>query len=165
MNLDPLLSAPHAIQIHVFTVVPAAVLGTYILAMKKGTARHKLLGKVWLVLMVASAFSSFFIHTIRSWGEFSPIHLISLWVIIASFLAIRTARKGNIRAHRSYILGMYIGGILGAGAFTLLPGRIMNAVFLSGLEMGTMPNGTVLAFALALIIFFVFAAREALRAR
>lgn len=133
MNLEPLLNASLAIQIHVLTVIPAAVLGLYMFVARKGTIRHKFAGRIWMMLMVATAISSFFIHEIRMWGDFSPIHILSVVTIAGAIGAIRAARKRNIRAHRGYVTGMYIGGIMGAGVFTLWPGRIMNKVLLDGL--------------------------------
>ena len=123
MNLTPLLEAPIAIQIHVATVLPAAILGAWIFAARKGTRNHRLLGKVWLGLMVVSAFSSFFIHSINMFYGFSPIHLVSIFVIVSAWLAIRAARRHDIVAHKRQVQGMYLGGIVGAGAFTLLPVR------------------------------------------
>ncbi len=165
MSLDPLLSAPIAIQLHVVTVVPAAFLGAYVLAARKGTPRHKLLGKIWLLLMAVSAISSFFIHTIRVWGDFSPIHLLSIWVLIASVLAIYTARKGWVRVHRGFVSGMYLGGIVGAGLFTFLPGRIMNDVFLGGYDFVSTPSMAAAAPVMLVAALFFFAARIAVRAR
>ncbi len=132
MTLEPLLSAPLAIQLHVATVLPAAVIGAYILARPKGTALHRLFGRVWIGLMVVTALSSFFIHTIRLIGPFSPIHALSVFTLIGAFQAVQAARRGDIRAHRRAVLGIYGAGIGLAGLFTLLPGRLMHAVVLTG---------------------------------
>jgi len=59
MTFEPLLHASIAIQIHVAAVIPAAVLGAYLLLKPKGTSRHRLLGKIWLSLMLVTALSSF----------------------------------------------------------------------------------------------------------
>lgn len=133
MTLAPLLDAPLAIQLHVATVVPAAILGAWLLLMKKGTPLHRRLGRVWLALMVVSAISSFFIHSINMFHGFSPIHLISVYVIYGAFAAYRSARMGRIVSHRCQVLGLYLGGIVGAGAFTLMPGRIMHDVLWSNI--------------------------------
>lgn len=132
MNLQPLLDASPAVQIHVAAVLPAAVLGAYILLNRKGTPTHRLLGKIWMVLMVITSLSSFFIHQIDLFYGFSPIHLLSVLVLVGAWRAISAARAHNIRAHRAAVIGMYFGGIVGAGLFTLVPGRIMNAVVFSG---------------------------------
>lgn len=128
MNLAPLLDAPLAIQIHVAAVIPAALLGPYMFRARKGTPTHRLLGKVWLGLMVVAALSSFFIHTINLFYGFSPIHLLSAYVLYGSWSAIRAARAHRIREHRLNVIGMYVGGIIIAGGFTLLPGRLMHEI-------------------------------------
>ncbi|GAC1040516.1 DUF2306 domain-containing protein [Rhizobium sp. No.120] len=135
MTFEPLLDAPLAIQIHVVAVVPAALLGAYLLARPKGTPRHRQLGKIWLVLMVVTALSSFFIHQINMFYGLSPIHLLSVLVLFGCWGAIANARKHNIDAHKRIVRGLYFGGIVGAGAFTFLPGRIMNKVAFDGDEM------------------------------
>ncbi|CUW42793.1 hypothetical protein B3286c1_0087 [Brucella vulpis] len=82
MNFEPLLNAPLAIQIHVTAVVPAAIIGLVIFLRRKGTKLHRALGRVWIVLMIATAISSFFIHQINLVGGFSPIHLLSILVLL-----------------------------------------------------------------------------------
>lgn len=133
MNLEPLFHAPFAVQIHVATVVPAAFLGAFLLAARKGTPAHRMLGKIWLGLMVASALSSFFIHDLRMVGPFSPIHLISIYVLWSATVVYRSARAGRIAEHRRAVTGLYLGGIVGAGVFTLLPRRLMGQIFLQDL--------------------------------
>ena len=132
MTLEPLLAASLAIRFHVATVLPAAVLGAFLLVRPKGTRAHRLLGKIWLCLMVATSASTFFIHGIGTFHGFSGIHLLSLYVIFGSVPAIRSARRGDIRAHRAQVAGMYFGGIVVAGLFTLLPGRLMHAALFGG---------------------------------
>lgn len=132
MTLEPLFNAPIAIQIHVLAVTPAALLGAYILFKQKGTRWHRLLGKIWLGLMVLTASSSFFIHRIDMFHGFSPIHFLSVYVLVGSWRAIVAARRHDIRTHKRIVTGLYLGGIIGAGLFTLLPGRIMNEVVFSG---------------------------------
>lgn len=132
MTLEPIFNASLPIQIHVLTVIPAAVLGAWLLARRKGTPAHRLLGRIWFGLMVLSSLSSFFVHTIRLVGPFSPIHLLSIWVLISAYWAIAAIRAGNVRRHKQMAVGMYMGGIVGAGLFTILPGRIMNAVLFTG---------------------------------
>jgi uncharacterized membrane protein len=132
MNLQPLLDAPLAVQVHVAAVLPASVLGAYILLNRKGTPVHRLLGKIWMALMVITSLSSFFIHQINLVYGFSPIHLLSVFVLVGAWRSISAARAHNIRAHKATVIGMYFGGIIIAGLFTLIPGRIMNTVVFSG---------------------------------
>ncbi len=148
MTLAPLLHASFAIQLHVATVIPAAILGAVLLARPKGTRMHRTLGKIWLALMVVTASSTFFIHEIRLVGGFSPIHLLSIYVLFASWQAIAAARRHAIAAHRGHVAGMYLGGIVVAGLFTLLPGRLMHASLFAGLSRWQAVATTVLLAAL-----------------
>lgn len=128
MTLAPLLAAPAVIQVHAFAALAAFALGTVQLAAPKGTIPHRLFGWVWAALMLAVVLSSFFIHTIRMWGPFSPIHLLSLFTLAMLPLALRYARRRDVRRHRQAMLGLFLGALVIAGLFTLLPGRIMHAV-------------------------------------
>ena len=150
MTLEPLLSAPFAIQFHVATVLPAAVLGAVLLTRPKGTPAHRLFGKIWLLLMVATSLSTFFIHGIDTVAGFSPIHLLSVYVVFGSVMAIRAARRRDIRAHRAHVSGMYLGGIVVAGLFTLVPHRVMGAMIFDGTS--GFASGLAAAFVSVLII-------------
>lgn len=172
MDLLPLLEAPFAIQLHVASVVPAALLGPYMFWARKGTPVHRLLGRVWLGLMVIAALSSFFIHRINLFMGFSPIHLISIFVLVVAWLAYRSARQHRIRDHKRQVLGLYFGGIVGAGLFTLLPGRIMNEVAFTHADHGPDLQSLLLFVAgMAAVIVLLLAAsglvvrRRALSAR
>jgi len=132
VTLAPLLHAPLAIQIHVATVVPAFVIGTYLIFFShKGSPFHRGLGYVYLTLMTVTAITTLFIHALMPkgpFGGFSPIHLLVGLVLFGVVGALRGAWTHNIAMHKRAMLGVYIGGLLIAGALTFLPGRIMHAV-------------------------------------
>jgi uncharacterized membrane protein len=128
MTLAPLLAAPAVIQIHAFAALAAFALGAVQLAAPKGTIPHRLFGWLWASLMLAVVLSSFFIHTIRMWGPWSPIHLLSLFTLIMLPLAVLAARWHRVDQHRRAMTSMFIGALVIAGIFTLLPGRIMHDV-------------------------------------
>jgi uncharacterized membrane protein len=133
MSLAPLLAAPFAVQLHVFTVVPAFFLGSWLIFFsRKGAPRHRAAGYVYLTLMTITSIAALFVHSIMPkgpfWG-FSPIHLFVPLTLSGVVGALYYARRHNIREHRRSMLGVYIGGLLIAGSLTLLPGRIMHMVF------------------------------------
>jgi len=128
MTLSPLLSAPPVIQVHAYAALLAFGLGVVMLLRRKGTGSHKALGRVWVGLMALVAGSSFFIWGLRQVGPFSWIHLLSIGTLIALFLAVRDIRRGRVEAHRSAMIAIFFGALVIAGAFTLMPGRIMHAV-------------------------------------
>ncbi|OAI43942.1 hypothetical protein AYO42_01165 [Rhizomicrobium sp. SCGC AG-212-E05] len=132
MSLAPLLAAPFAVQLHVFTVVPAFLLGTWlILVSRKGARRHRAIGYVYLTLMTITAIAALFIHQIPSidiFFGFGPIHIFSIVTLSGVVGALRSAWAHDVKGHRNAMLAVYIGGILIAGSFAFMPGRIMHAI-------------------------------------
>ncbi len=128
MTLAPLLNAPAAIQIHAFAAIAAFAVGAVQLAAPKGTIPHRAIGWVWVLLMLVVSLASFFVHEIRLWGDWSPIHLLSVFVLIMLPLAVIHARSHRIPAHGKAMTLTFVGALVIAGAFTFLPGRIMHEV-------------------------------------
>ena len=128
MNLTPLLAASPVIQTHAYAAFAAVGLGAAQLAAPKGTAVHRGFGVAWAGLMLLVAGSSLFIHTIRTFGPFSPIHLLSLFTLVNVPLAVLAARRGRVKAHRQAMLWTYALALVVTGLFTLWPGRIMYKV-------------------------------------
>jgi uncharacterized membrane protein len=128
MTFAPLLDASPAIPLHVVAAMAAFFLGIAQLVAPKGTLPHRTIGFIWVGLMVVVAVSSAFIHGMRLWGPFSPIHLLSIAVLILLPIALWRAHRGDVRRHRNAMLGLFFGALVVAGLFTLLPGRIMHAV-------------------------------------
>ncbi|MDX8529607.1 DUF2306 domain-containing protein [Mesorhizobium sp. VK25A] len=128
MSLGPLLSAPPPIPWHAFAAFAALAIGGAQLALPKGTMRHRVLGYTWVALMLIIVISSFWIQQIRLIGPFSPIHLLSILVLITVPLAVWHAHNHRVAKHRKVMISLYVFALIGAGVFTLLPGRIMHAV-------------------------------------
>lgn len=112
-----------AVVVHIATVVPAIPLGLYMLVARKGGKRHRLLGRVWLALMVATAIASFFIRHMND-SSFSPIHLLSVLTLVGATRVIATARRGDFQAHRRTVTSLFAGSLIVAGLFTFVPGRL-----------------------------------------
>ncbi len=125
MSLAPLLAASATVQLHAFAALAALGLGLVQLLAPKGTLPHRRLGWAWVGLMAVVAISSFWI-TAR--GAYSWIHLISGWTLLVLPLAVLAARRGRVVTHGRSMMSLFLGALVIAGAFTLLPGRIMGAV-------------------------------------
>lgn len=134
MNFTPLLEADTAVQVHVGFAVVSLALVPVMLLRRKGDGLHKILGRIWVFAMALTALSSFALMEIRVIGPFSPIHGLSILTLYSLFAAISTVRKGDIKAHKKHICGA-MGGLVGAGAFTVIPGRLMSDVLFQGIEM------------------------------
>ena len=128
MTLAPLLAADGAIRLHTFAAMAAFVLGVVQIGAPKGTIPHRTIGWVWVALMLAVSISAFWIHTIRLWGPWSPIHLLAIFTLVMLPVAVLHARRHRVRQHRIAMLSLFFGALVIAGLFTLFPGRIMHAV-------------------------------------
>jgi uncharacterized membrane protein len=128
MSVAPLLDAARAIPLHAFAAMAAFALGIVQFAAPKGTLPHRTIGWIWVLLMAAVALSSFWIHTIRLVGPFSPIHLLSIFTLIMVPLAVWRAHQHRVTDHRRIMIMTFTGALVIAGLFTLVPGRIMHAV-------------------------------------
>lgn len=114
---------------HLATVIPAAGLGTYLLFAKKGSPTHKRLGIIYMVLMLVTAFVTLFMPAVvgfRLFDHFGFIHLFSVLVFLTVPSAYKNAKAGKIKAHRSAMIGMYIGAVAIAGALAFSPGRLLH---------------------------------------
>ena len=100
MSLAPLLNAAPAIQLHAFAALAAFAIGAVQLAAPKGTLPHRTIGWIWVLLMVIVAATSFWIHDGRH----------------------------RVDRHRHAMTAIFVGALVIAGVFTLMPGRIMHAV-------------------------------------
>jgi uncharacterized membrane protein len=132
MTLEPLLSASPTIQLHAFAAMAAFAIGVVQLSRTKGDRPHRMTGYVWVGLMLLIAASSFWIHGINQWRGFSLIHLLSIWVLGFTPVAVMLARRGNIRAHKRSMIGLFAGALIIAGVFTFVPGRVMHTVLFGG---------------------------------
>lgn len=119
----------HLAYIHLATIFPAFAIGTYSLLSRKGTSLHKALGRAYLLLVLATGVITLFMPAQvgpRLFGHFGFIHIFSLLVFYSVPAAYFAARRGDIKTHRGNMIGLYVGGIIIAGTFALLPGRMLN---------------------------------------
>jgi uncharacterized membrane protein len=120
---------------HLSTILPAFLIGTYLLASRKGTSVHRGLGRAYMLLMLCtSAITLFMTAEVGPTflGHFGYIHLLSFLVLYCVPAAWFAARRGDLRAHKFNMIGLYVGGLLIAGGFTLMPGRLLHEWLLGG---------------------------------
>jgi len=125
------------IYIHAFFALIAVPVGLYILLTKKGTQKHKSTGRIWTLFLLIVSFTALFIQAINP-GEYSLIHLLIPWTIgslIYSIWSIRKFQKTKLqkykKAHMYSMIGVYVGALLVAGVFTLMPGRLFYEILFS----------------------------------
>ena len=117
---------------HAITALLAVIIGAIQLASGKGTMQHRVLGYLWVSMMMYVSISSFFISEIQLWGTYSPIHLLSAWTVLTLCTGVYFARVGNIKAHQLNMQLLYGLALILTGLFTLLPNRVMGQIFFGG---------------------------------
>jgi len=132
MSWAPLLNASFAIQLHAFAAMGAFALGVVQLSAPKGTLPHRTVGWIWAGLMLVVAVSAFWIHEIRLWGIWSPIHLLAIVALVTVPLGLWYARRHNVTGHKATMLSVFFGALVVAGLFTFVPGRVMYEMLFGG---------------------------------
>ena len=115
---------PPAILVHLAAAAIALVLGVLVLAMRKGTPAHRVIGRYWVAAMVVLAVGSFWIT--RD-GALSWIHGLSAFTLASLAAAVWAIRRRYVRTHRMAMLGT-LAGFMIAGAFALAPGRLLGTL-------------------------------------
>lgn len=116
------------LKLHLFAAVTALAIGIVIMLRPKGVGLHKTLGWSWVIAMAVTAISSLFLTGLNG-DRWSLIHLLSGWTIIVLPMGVAAIRRRDVKSHRRAMTGMFVGGLLVAGALTFIPGRLMWAVF------------------------------------
>ena len=113
------------VWLHLAAIIVSLALTPVILWNQRGDRRHRTLGYVWIAAMGLAAVSSFFVRQING-GDFSPIHLLSVFTLSQLPIIVWSARAHNHRRHRSAVKGIATGALLIAGFFTFPFGRLLG---------------------------------------
>ena len=110
---------------HVVGALTSVVLGGYqVWRRPKGDSRHRLLGRAWVVLILWTAISSFWIRHINE-GGFSWLHVLSVVTVVTVTLGVVNAVRGNVPDHRGNMVGSWLGACGAMVAATAVPGRMI----------------------------------------
>jgi uncharacterized membrane protein len=123
------------VWLHLGAILFATTLTPVMLLRPKATRRHRQLGYAWFAAMVLAAASSLFFKVSNAgapnWGvfsgNFSPIHLLSIWVLVQAPVIVSRARRHDRAGHERAVRGMVIGALLIAGFFTFPFGRMLGS--------------------------------------
>lgn len=116
---------------HLGTMAPAFLMATFMMVTKKGTEVHKLIGRIYMVLMLFTAMVTLLMSAQvgpRLFNHFGFIHLLSVLVLYCVPSAYWAIKNGNVKRHKWSMIGLYIGGLIVAGGFSLMPGRMLGNV-------------------------------------
>ena len=112
------------VWLHLAPAMLALGLTPAVLWRRRGDAKHRLLGKIWVGAMALTAGSSLLVQEIRP-GHYSPIHLLSIFTLANLPIIVLSARRGNLLRHRRTLRGVIIGGLVIAGGFTFTFHRLL----------------------------------------
>ena len=129
MNSFATLAQQHpVVALHLAAALLALVAGGFVMARRKGTPLHRLLGWSFVVLMAVAALSSAFIRDthLPNIAGYTPIHVLTALTLVALPRGLWQIRRGDVRGHRQTMKALFVGGCLVAGLFTLLPGRFLG---------------------------------------
>lgn len=118
------------VVLHLCSALAALVLGSLLFGVPKGTFTHKIMGRIWMILMLVAALSAFGLSSGMMMGMyFSPLHALAIYTLFMLWNAYRYIRVGRISAHRKAVLGLYWGALVIPGIIAVLwPGRYLNQV-------------------------------------
>lgn len=121
--------------VHLVTILATTLLTPVMLLRRKGDRPHRALGWAWAAAMVLTAVTSLFFKVrgdnVSSYGvvsgDFSPIHMLSVFVLVMVPVAVLRARRHDRAGHEDAIRGLVIGALLVAGFFTFPFGRLLGS--------------------------------------
>jgi uncharacterized membrane protein len=130
MSFAPFLEMSLNIQLHAISALLGVLLGPFAILRRRRDRLHKVLGYIWVTAMATVATTALFIPSfgLKVFGHFGPIHLFVVLTVVSLFMGMRAIFRGNINAHREWLSGLYWQGLLLAGLFNFLPGRMTNAI-------------------------------------
>ncbi len=110
--------------IHFLLAVICLVLGAFVLFSRKGNTRHRVLGSLWLVLMITVNTSALSMYEVS--GRVNLFHffaVLSLATIIPGYVNVRryalTGKRDYLIAHRVWMTWGYF-GLANAGAWQII---------------------------------------------
>ena len=128
MQLTPVIA------VHATAAIAALATGPVALWARKSASQrprlHRAFGYAWVTLMIVTAVSALFIRDFRlpNLAGFTLIHLFVPYVMIGLAASFWYLANKKIDAHRKTMQRMYLGACIGAGAFALLPSRLLGQV-------------------------------------
>ncbi len=97
--LDHLIHHPIGL-FHLITALLALVFGTWIILTRKGTLRHKWLGRGYFWAMLLLNASALMIYELKgTFGVFHWLALLSLLTLVAGYIPVLLRRPGWARQH------------------------------------------------------------------
>ena len=126
--LDPVLTAPWPVRIHILAATGALALSPVQLLRRRGDTWHRALGTLWVLSLATAATGSFLISGFAVLGPFGPIHLLSIYVLFLLARALAALRRGDAPRHGAIMRDLVWWGLVLPGLLALLPSRLLGEI-------------------------------------
>ncbi len=137
--------------VHFISSLLALILGTLVLIMKKGTAKHKITGRFYAFTMLVVLITAFMTYRLfGTWGIFHWTAVISTLTLFCGLIPILTKRptKSYVSLHFSFMYWSII-GVYGAFVSETLV-RMPKVVIESGIPNSVFYNMTAIGTAVVM---------------
>ena len=91
------------VALHVLSVAIGLVVAGAIAALSKGTAQHRILGRIYVLALLVTSIGSFAITDLRD-GRLSVFHGVSVLVMLTIAGGVGAIRKGVVWLHALFML-------------------------------------------------------------
>lgn len=119
--------------LHLATIVPCIFIGGILLIIKKGTPFHVVSGRVYMILMILTSLIALLMPAhvggYKLFNHFGWLHIFSVVTLVTVPRSYWAIKSGNVKSHKWSMILLYVGAILIAGSFTLMPGRYLHTLF------------------------------------
>ena len=119
---------------HLVTALLAIVVGLLIVLSKKGTPRHRWLGRAYVVLIIMINVTAFLIYELfGTFGLFHWMAVLSLLTVLIGYFPARARKPGWRSQHAFFMSGSYVGLIAAFAAETFT--RYIPMPFFAGVAV------------------------------
>lgn len=157
MNFGNLITS-HTGLVHLIASILAIILGTLVLMLPKGTAKHKLIGRLYGLTMLVVLITAFMTYRLfGTWGIFHWTAVVSSLTLIFGLIPILAKRPVN--NYKSLHFGFMYWSVMGVYAATVSETlvRMPSVVVESGIPNSVFYNmtgvGTAVVMGLAVYFF------------
>lgn len=109
------------ITLHALAATYVLVLGPLQILRRRRDLAHRLVGVTWVAAILTVCISSFWITP----DGFTWLHGLSIWTLVCMVAAILGIRAGNVRVHRGFMIGSYLGTLIAFAFAALVPARLI----------------------------------------
>lgn len=115
------------ITLHALAALYLLLLGPVQILRRRRDLAHRVLGATWVAGIVVTCVTSFWIVP----DGFTWLHGLSIWTLVCMVAALLGIRTGNVKVHRGFMIGSYLGTLTAFAFAALVPARLIPRLLAS----------------------------------